>query len=220
MMWKKEDTDYTLYVVTDRNLMSSSSIEESVELSILGGATLIQLREKKISSKDFLSLAWRVKKITDAYDVPLIINDRVDIALAVGAAGIHIGQSDFPADIVRNMIGKETLLGVSATTLKEAITAEKDGADYIGVGAMYVTSTKTDAKPVSMHTLQEICNAVSIPIVVIGGICEENITDFADTDIDGIAVVSAVISKDNVTEAAAKIKTAFIDIVQNGQDNV
>ena len=143
----KNKIDYTLYLCTDRDLMSTDTIEESVEQAVKGGCTVVQLREKNCSSKEFYELAVRVKEITDRYHVPLIINDRVDIALAVDAAGVHIGQSDLPASVVRNIIGKDKILGVSAARREEALKAVEDGADYLGVGAMFATNTKTDARP-------------------------------------------------------------------------
>lgn len=138
----KPKIDYSIYLVTDRDLMSTETLEEAVEKAIIGGCTLIQLREKDCSSLDFYNTAVRVKEITDKYNIPLIINDRVDIALAVDAAGVHVGQSDIPAAIVRKVIGNDKILGVSTGSVNEAIEAEKNGADYLGVGAMYSTGTK------------------------------------------------------------------------------
>ena len=206
----KNNIDYTLYLVTDRKLMSSSSVEESVEKAIIGGCTLVQLREKEISSLDFFSTAQRVKEITDKYKIPLIINDRVDIALAVNAAGVHIGQEDIPAAIVRNVIGQEKLMGVSASTLKEAIDAQEAGADYLGVGAMFSTDTKKEAKLTSIEELCKIRKNIAIPIVVIGGINKNTIPLLSKTGIDGIAVVSAIISQPDIEKAATKIKELFI----------
>ena len=206
----KNNIDYTLYLVTDRKLMSSSTVEESVEKAILGGCTLIQLREKEISSLDFFSTAQKVKEITDKYKVPLIINDRVDIALAVNAAGVHIGQEDIPAVIVRKIIGQKKTIGVSASTLKEAIDAQEAGADYLGVGAMFSTETKKEAKLTSIEELCKIRKSVSIPIVVIGGINKNTIPLLSKTGIDGIAVVSAIISQPYIEKAAKEIKELFI----------
>lgn len=162
--------DYTLYLVTDRQLMSCDSLTEAVEQAILGGCTMIQLREKELSSLEFYNQAVAVKQVTDKYHIPLIINDRIDIAMAVQATGVHIGQHDLPAAAVRKVIGENMLLGVSASSIAEAIQAQQDGADYLGVGAMFPTGTKTDADSVSMEELQKIRAAVSLPIVVIGGI--------------------------------------------------
>lgn len=208
----KPKIDYSIYLVTDRDLMSTDTIEEAVEQAIKGGCTLIQLREKECSSLDFYNTAVNVKKITDKYNVPLLINDRLDIAQAVDAAGVHVGQSDLPCSVVRKILGDDKIIGVSAGNLKNAVKAEADGADYIGVGAMYATGTKKDAKPTSMEELKKIRENVSIPIVVIGGINKERIKDFKGTKIDGLAIVSAIIAKKDITEAAKEIKEEFQNI--------
>lgn len=208
-MTMKNKIDYTLYLCTDRDLMSSATIEENVELAIKGGCTVIQLREKNCSSKEFYDLAVSVKKITDKYNVPLIINDRVDIAMAVDAAGVHIGQSDLPADVVRRIIGDDKIIGVSTAKLAEALKAVKDGADYLGVGAMYSTDTKTDARPVTMEELKEIRKNVDIPIVVIGGINMNTLGNFKNIGIDGLAVVSAIVAQPDVEKAAKDMYEAF-----------
>ena len=199
----KHGIDYSLYLCTDRRLMTSPTIEASAESALRGGTTVIQLREKDCSSREFYELGLRVKKITDAYHAPLIINDRVDIALAVGAAGVHVGQGDLPCKGVREMVGPDMIVGVSAATLEEAVRAEQDGADYLGVGAMYATATKTDTRPVSMEELLKIRAAVKIPIVVIGGINKQTLGNFKGTGVDGLAVVSAIVAQPN-PEAAAR----------------
>lgn len=207
--FKKENTDYSLYLCTDRKLMSTETIEEAVEKAVKGGCTVIQLREKDCSSREFYETALRVKKITDAYQVPLIINDRVDIAAAVDAEGVHVGQSDLPCTEVRKIIGEDKIIGVSAGNLEKALKAQEDGADYIGVGAMYATSTKKDAKPTTKEELKKIRENVSIPIVVIGGINEYTVPDFKGMGINGLAVVSAIIAKEDVEGAARKLKEMF-----------
>ena len=201
--------DYTIYLVTDRQLMSTKTLNEAIEQSIIGGCTLVQLREKEVSSFDFYQTAKAVKQLTDSYNVPLIINDRIDIALAVGADGVHIGQSDIPASVVRKIIGDDMILGVSARTVKEAIQAQNDGADYLGVGAMYVTDTKTDASLVSLDELRHIRSATSLPIVVIGGINKDNASVFKPLGIDGLAVVSAIISQTDIKQATMQMKNNF-----------
>ena len=201
--------DYSLYLVTDRLRMSTRTLGEAVEQAIIGGCTMVQLREKDISSLDFYALASEIKEITDRYDIPLIINDRIDIAMAVGAAGVHIGQKDIPADIAREVIGKDMLLGVSAASVAEAINAVKAGADYLGVGAMFPTGTKSDAVLVSMEELGKIRQAVDIPIVVIGGISRENAMLFKPMGIEGLSVVSAVIAQTDIKKAAADLKSIF-----------
>ena len=202
--------DYSLYLVTDRMLMRTKTLGEAVEQAVIGGCTMVQLREKEISSLDFYVLASEMKKITDRYGIPLIINDRIDIAMAVGAAGVHIGQKDIPADIARKVIGKEMLLGVSAVSAAEAVNAAKAGADYLGVGAMFPTGTKPDAGFVSMEELGRIRKAVDIPIVVIGGISKENAMLFQPMGIDGLAVVSAVIAQPDIKKSAADLKSLFL----------
>ncbi|RGC04697.1 thiamine phosphate synthase [Faecalibacterium prausnitzii] len=201
--------DYTLYLVTDRQLMSCDSLTEAVEQAILGGCTMIQLREKELPSLEFYNQAVAVKQVTDKYHIPLIINDRIDIAMAVQATGVHIGQHDLPAAAVRKVIGENMLLGVSASSIAEAIQAQQDGADYLGVGAMFPTGTKTDADSVSMEELQKIRAAVSLPIVVIGGINKGNAGRFKPMGIDGLAVVSAIIAQSDIKAAAAELKDLF-----------
>ena len=201
--------DYTLYLVTDRQLMNCDSLTEAVEQAILGGCTMIQLREKELSSLEFYNQAVAVKQVTDKYHIPLIINDRIDIAMAVQATGVHIGQHDLPAAAVRKVIGENMLLGVSASSIAEAIQAQQDGADYLGVGAMFPTGTKTDADSVSMEELQKIRAAVSLPIVVIGGINKGNAGRFKPMGIDGLAVVSAIIAQSDIKAAAAELKDLF-----------
>lgn len=205
----KPKIDYSIYLVTDRDLMSTQTLEEAVEQSILGGCTLVQLREKDCSSLDFYNTAVKIKNITDKYNVPLLINDRLDIALAIDAAGVHVGQSDLPVSVVRKIIGEDKIIGISAGTLEEALRGQKDGADYLGVGAMYATGTKKDANPTSMEELRKIRDKVSLPIVVIGGINKERVKDFQGTGIDGLAIVSAIIAQKDIAGAAREIKASF-----------
>ncbi len=201
--------DYSLYLVTDRMRMSTRTLGEAVEQAVIGGCTLVQLREKEIPALDFYMLALEIKKITDRHGIPLIINDRIDIAMAVGAAGVHIGQQDIPADIARKVIGRDMLLGVSVGSVAEALDAVKAGADYLGVGAMFPTGTKPDAGFVSMEELGRIRKAVDIPIVVIGGISRENAMLFRPMGVDGLAVVSAVIAQPDIKASAADLKSLF-----------
>lgn len=207
----KPKIDYSLYVVSDQQCISTGSLEEVLEEAILGGCTLVQLREKELSSLAFYQLAKRVREITTQYDIPLIINDRMDIAYAVNADGVHLGQEDLPCLVARQMLGPDKIIGISVHTLKEAQLAWQQGADYLGVGAMFTTATKTDAKLTSMLELQQICKQVDIPIVVIGGINKKTIPLFKDIEIDGIAVVSAILAKDNPRVAATELKTMFIN---------
>ncbi|WP_411337948.1 thiamine phosphate synthase [Ruminococcus gauvreauii] len=206
---KKQNIDYTLYLCTDRELMSTETLEEAVEKAIKGGCTVVQLREKHCSSREFYQAAMNIREITRKYQVPLIINDRVDIALAIDADGVHVGQSDLPASVVRSIIGEDKIVGVSAAKVSEAEQAVKDGADYLGVGAMFPTDTKTDARPVTMEELRAIRSAADVPIVVIGGINQKTVHHFKDTGIDGLAVVSAVIAAEDIEQAAREMVSKF-----------
>ena len=193
--------DYTLYLVTDRHLAKSGTVEEIVEKAIAGGCTMVQLREKEGDTGELLERALRVKAVTEKYHVPLI-----DVMMAAGADGVHVGQSDMPASIAKKMIGSDKILGVSAGTLEEALKAEQDGADYLGVGAMYQTATKTDADLTTMETLKEIKKRVHIPVVAIGGINGRTIPDFKGTGIDGFAIASAIMAADDPEKASIELK--------------
>ncbi len=206
------DVDYSLYLVTDRTLMKTRTLEEAVSLSIDGGVTLVQLREKEASSREFYDLALGLKELTDSRGVPLIVNDRLDIALSVGAAGVHVGQKDLPASVVRRILGPGKVLGVSVSCLAQAKQAEEDGADYLGVGAMFATGTKGDADIVSMEELRRIREGVSIPLVIIGGINGKTLPLFRGTGIDGAAVVSAIIGADDVRGQAEKLKEIVLQV--------
>lgn len=207
----KREIDYTLYLVTDRTLMSSATVEESVEQAVLGGCTLVQLREKEASSLAFYETARRIRAVTARLGVPLLINDRMDIALAVDADGVHVGQGDLPASIVRRIIGPEKIVGVSAGNLAEARAAVEAGADYLGVGAMYATGTKMDAGITSTEELRRIRAAVNVPIVVIGGITKDTVPCFYGTGIAGLAVVSAIVAQADVAGAAREMKALFLE---------
>lgn len=208
MSFDKSKVDYTLYLVTDRRLMSCDTIERSVECAIAGGASVIQLREKDCSSREFYELALRIKRITEPNNVPLIINDRIDICLAADADGVHLGQSDIPCREARRILGAEKIIGVSAALPEEARQAQEDGADYLGIGAVFPTSTKNDARAVSPETLREIRAAVTIPFVVIGGVNAQSITRLYCMGIDGAAVVSAVVAQKDITAAACEMRAA------------
>ncbi len=200
--------DYTLYLCTDSGLMSSATVEESVERAVQGGCSVVQLREKEASSLELFRLAERVKRVTDKYGVPLIINDRLDICQAVDAAGVHLGQSDLPCAEARKILGADKIIGVSAATPEEAAKAQADGADYLGVGAVFPTTTKTNTRKVTPEIIRGIRQAVTIPFVVIGGVNAENITRLYGLGIDGAAVISAVIAQPDITAAARKMRAA------------
>ena len=205
----KPDVDYTLYLVTDRELMAADSIEECVEQAILGGCTVVQLREKTASSREFYQIALRLREITTRFDVPLIINDRADIALVADADGVHIGQKDLPYDAARRIVGLDKIVGVSASNLTEALAAADMGADYIGVGAVFTTGTKAVAKLISIDELRRIRAEVKLPIIGIGGINKDTLPLLEGTGIDGIAVVSAIVAQKNATNAAKELKSLF-----------
>lgn len=202
----KNNIDYKLYLVTDREMLKNRDIFFAVEMAIKGGVTLIQLREKDITTEEFYKIALKLKEITSKYNVSLIINDRLDIALAVDADGVHVGQQDMPAAVVRKIIGNDKILGVSAATLEEAKKAEKDGADYVGIGAIFPTSTKDDARAVNINELIKMKKALNIPVVAIGGICEKNIEFLAPAKIDGVAVISAILGKEDVKAASEGLR--------------
>ena len=189
--------------------MSTDTLEEAVEQAVRGGCTVVQLREKDCTSLEFYETAQRVRQITDRYQVPLIINDRVDIALAVDADGVHVGQDDLPAKEVRRILGPDKVVGVSAGCVEEAVKAAADGADYLGVGAMYATSTKEDADVTSREELLKIRESVDLPIVVIGGINQQTYQNFKGIGIDGLAVVSAVIAAKDIEVAARELSEGF-----------
>lgn len=216
MVNNNKNLDYQLYLVTDSQLISTHTLAEAVTQAILGGVTMIQLREKTANSADFYAQALVIKAICQNYHIPLIINDRIDIALAVDADGVHIGQTDLPANIARQLIGHDKILGVSAKTVTQAIQAEKDGADYLGVGAIFNTQTKQDTCIVSMKTLEEIYNTTSMPIVAIGGINHLNLPQFmfhcqqSNIHLAGIAVVSAILTQKNIQHASKQLKQIFL----------
>lgn len=194
-----------VYAVTDRTWLNGRTVAQQVEEAIIGGATFIQLREKQLSYEKFLAEAIQVKKITDCYNIPFVINDQVDIAIACDADGVHIGQEDLPISSVRELIGPYKILGVSAQNVEQALEAEKAGADYLGVGAMFPTSTKQDAENVSLEILKGICEAVSIPVVAIGGITEQNVSQLSGSGIAGVAVISALFAQKDIKEATRRL---------------
>ncbi|WP_163192303.1 thiamine phosphate synthase [Clostridium thermarum] len=202
---KKQDVNYKLYLVTDRGVLGIKDLYKSVEEAILGGVTIVQLREKDISTLDFYREALRIKEITSKYNVPLIINDRLDIALAVNAEGLHIGQDDMPIEVARELLGPDKIIGVSASTVELALRAEEEGADYLGVGAVYATTTKDDVEVIDHTEVRRIRETVKIPIVAIGGINEYNAGEIMKTGIDGISVISAILGNEDVRRASDRL---------------
>lgn len=203
-----KNIDLSLYLVTD-NSDNEKNFLKTIEESIKGGVTVVQIREKTADTLDFYNLALKVKEITEKYNVPLIINDRVDIALAIDADGVHVGQSDMPCDVTRKLIGKDKILGISAATVDEAKKAQNDGADYIGTGAVFPTTTKDDASSVTKEELKEIVKSIEIPVVAIGGINLENASQLKDTGISGLSVVSAIMSSDNPKKSSEELLKIF-----------
>lgn len=194
-----------LYAVTDSQWLNGRTLPEVVEEALQGGATFVQIREKELPYREFLRLAKAVKKITDDYHVPYVVNDEVELAKEADADGVHIGQSDKELTEARRLLGEDKIIGVSVQTVEQALEAEKNGADYLGVGSVFTTSTKLDADSVPMETLRKICDAVSIPVVAIGGITKNNIAQLQKTGIDGVAVVSAVFAAENIGLETAEL---------------
>ena len=194
-----------LYGVTDRHWLNGR-LYDDVKESLDGGVTFIQLREKTLDEETFLLEAKEIKSLCEAYHVPFVINDNVDIAKKINADGVHVGQDDMNVEDVRRILGEEKIIGVSASSVEEALCAEKGGADYLGVGAVFPTSSKDDASDVSFEILKEICEAVSIPVIAIGGISKENVHKLSGTGIVGIAVISAIFGKEDIKQAAIDLK--------------
>lgn len=195
-----------LYAVTDRAWTGKMSLYEQVEAALQGGATCVQLREKYLDRETFLQEARDLVQLCHRYGVPFIVNDEVDIAVECRADGVHVGQEDMKAADVRAKVGPQMMIGVSAHTVEEALEAVKNGADYLGVGAVFSTSTKTDVYVLSMETLQAICNAVKVPVVAIGGISEHNLMQLSGSGVDGVAVVSAIFAAEDPKAAAQKLR--------------
>ncbi len=198
--------DLLLYGITDRAWVGTLSLEEQIEKALQGGVTMLQLREKSLSRENFLEEAIRVKRIADCYQVPLIINDDIQVALASGAAGVHLGQGDLPASEARKLLGPERILGVTAKSVEQARKAQAEGADYLGSGAVFGTSTKRDARPMTLETLRQITEAVTIPVAAIGGITGENVRTLQGTGIAGAAVVSGIFGQEDIPGAARKLR--------------
>lgn len=197
-----------LYAVTDRHWLGEETLYDQVKKALDGGATFVQLREKKLDREDFLAEALEIQKLCKKYGVPFVINDEVSIAKDIDADGVHVGQSDMEAMDVRKVLGPDKILGVSAQTVEQAIIAEKHGADYLGVGAVFATGSKDDADDVSHETLKAICEAVSIPVIAIGGITKENVYELAGSGICGVAVISAIFGQNDIKKATEDLKVS------------
>ena len=202
-----------LYLVTNRYQDSLENFLEKVETACRSGVTIIQLREKNLTTNQYYQLAKQVKEITDAYQVPLIIDDRLDICLAVDAAGLHIGDDELPVSVARKVLGPEKILGVTAKTVKRALEAETSGADYLGTGAIFPTTTKENAPITLISTLKTICQTVAIPVVAIGGLTSENIDPLIGTGIAGVAVVRDLMQAEDIEAKTQAFLTKLNDIV-------
>lgn len=200
---KKLDT--RLYFITDSTPYGEEEFLNRVEMALKGGVAIVQLREKNRTTREYLDLAKKVHKLTKKYDVPLIIDDRLDVAMASGAEGVHLGQADMPVKIARKIVGEDFIIGATTKTVEQAVAAYKEGADYLGVGAIYPTTTKVKTVLTSVDTLKDIIKAVPLPVNAIGGLNKDNIDVLRDADIAGICVVSAIMKADNPYEATLEL---------------
>ena len=211
---KFDKNDLLLYAITDRNWLNGKTLLSQAELALQGGATILQLREKHLDDETFLQEAKEIQELCRKYGVPFIVNDNVEVALKVGADGIHVGQKDMEAGDVRRLLGPDKILGVSAQTVEQAILAEKNGADYLGVGAVFPTGSKDDADDVSHETLAAICKAVKIPVVAIGGISKHNLLELKGTGICGISVISAIFAQPDICAATRELRGLCEELVK------
>lgn len=203
-----------LYAVTDRKWVGKQSLMEQVKDALKNGVSCVQLREKELSEREYLEEAVKMKQLCREYQVPFIINDSVDIALACGADGVHLGQNDRDVAEVRRLVGSDMIIGATAHNVEEAMEAVKNGADYLGLGAVFGSTTKTDAKNMSGEMLREICQAVELPVVAIGGISNENILQLKGSGVDGVAVVSAIFGADDISVATRELYEKACEILR------
>ena len=204
----------TLYAVTDRTWVKDTTLMDQVKEALEGGITFLQLREKHLSKEEFIKEAREMKELSKEYKVPFVINDNIEVALAVDADGVHIGQNDMSVEEARKLLGEDKIIGVSAHNVEEAIKAQKGGADYLGVGAVCATSTKKDANVVSKEEIKKICHTVEIPVVAIGGIKKENIKTLEGTDVDGVAVVSAIFAAKDIKKYTKQLRSLVEEMKQ------
>ena len=207
----KPAIDYSIYMVTDHNCLQGRDFLGCIENALQGGVTLVQLREKNVDGGIFLQRAVAVKNLCDKYNVPLLINDRIEVALACKAAGVHLGQDDIPPSAARAILGPDAIIGVSAHSCEEALAAEKDGADYLGVGAVFPTNSKDDASEVGLNMLKEIRQISKLPIVGIGGINAQNYTQVRAAGAQGAAIISGILGVNNIEDEVSKIKMTISD---------
>lgn len=210
--------DLMLYAVTDRSWLKGSTLYSQVEEALKGGATFIQLREKNLNKSEFLKEAQRIRVCCDIYQVPFVINDDVEIAIKSNADGVHLGQKDRPVQEVRAILGEDKIIGVSARTIEQAKAAERDRANYIGVGAVFETKSKLDTEHVNYEMLKAICDAVSIPVIAIGGISQDNIHRLAGSGIAGVAVISAIFAQENIKLATHQLKVLTQDMLHTSSE--
>ena len=203
-----------LYAITDRTWLGEQTLYEQVEEALEGGATFMQLREKTLDDETFLKEAIEIKELCKRYNVPFVINDNVEIAIKMGADGVHVGQSDMEAGNVRELLGPDKIIGVSTQTVEQALLAQERGADYLGVGAVFPTGSKDDADDVTHETLKAICQAVDIPVVAIGGISKNNVLELAGNGIAGISVISAIFAQKDIKTATKELKDLTIEMLQ------
>lgn len=205
--------DLLLYAVTDRSWLNGQTLYDQVESALKGGVTFVQLREKNLDDEAFFEEAQEIKELCARYHVPFVINDNVELAARIGADGVHVGQSDMEAMDVRKILGPDKIIGVSAQTVEQAKKAQEHGADYLGVGAVFPTGSKADAVEVERRVVKEICDAVDIPVVAIGGITVDNVTELKGNGLDGIAVISAIFAQKDIEQAAKTLKECTKDMV-------
>lgn len=211
---KCDKKDLLLYAVTDRSWLGEETLRTQVERALRGGVTFVQLREKELDRAEFLAEAIEIKELCKQYGVPFVINDNVEIAKAVDADGVHVGQDDMEAGNVRKILGKDKIIGVSAHNIEEALRAEAYGADYLGVGAAFSTSSKPDAGNISHDTIRAICEAVKIPVIAIGGINRENILQLRGNGLCGVAVISAIFAQKDIEAATAELRKLSEQMIQ------
>jgi len=207
----KPAINYSIYLVTDHNCLQERDFLGCIEDALRGGVTLVQLREKNVDGGIFLQRAFAVKNLCDKYNVPLLVNDRIDIALACKADGVHLGQDDIPPSVARSILGPDAIIGVSAHSCEEALAAEKDGADYLGVGAVFPTNSKDDASEVGLNMLKEIRKISKLPIVGIGGINAQNYAQVVEAGAQGAAIISGILAAENIENEVIKIKRTISD---------
>lgn len=203
-----------LYAVTDRHWEGEKNLIQQTEEALRGGTTFVQIREKNLDEENFEKKALKIKSLCRDFNVPFVVNDNVQLAKKINADGVHVGQNDMNACDVRSLLGPDKILGVSAQTVEEAVLAEKQGADYLGVGAVFPTGSKDDAIEVPHHVLKEICQAVKIPVVAIGGITKENVIQLKGTGISGIAVISAIYAQKNIEKASEELKKVTEEVIK------